>query len=464
MSEEIGPRNDENVLVADGEDSLVSPDGGSADAPIAVLIQPDDDGADDEQSLPDTATMAAQPDELDEGVVAMPEEVDAVEHGHAEEAASSDQEELVEVVPGEHEDVPSVPLRRHRKQARIQAEAEPVPPYLQQTPSVDDADSSHAADESDAAHAAVTLDIVVEAPADEASECDWRHDWPRNELVIFGRLDPNVSRAPTVDGVSRIRGMVEIIEIDDESGESGIVAKVPVQILPIAHGFETLSRDLRRPRGQLQRMEPVPVELRGASKRLQDKDARYANTRWSMLFGLEVSLVRRVERNSQHYGRWRGTGIVRAVSPFDVGIESYLRVTLSVATAQHKAHLRGASSTTNEVDVLVRTEHEHAQRFRHGGQRLLVEAEVYSRTSVLREAHPDLEGLDDEIKERLRILREGLLLATMGEFPDAAAEEDFVRWVKAGSQGIEGRPGRRSVPGRRQQPVRRMAATPSESA
>ena len=51
-------------------------------------------------------------------------------------------EELVESLVHEQEEAPSMPPRRHRKQARSHGEDEPVPPYLQQIPSADDADPS----------------------------------------------------------------------------------------------------------------------------------------------------------------------------------------------------------------------------------------------------------------------------------------------------------------------------------
>jgi len=367
---------------------------------------------------------------------------------------------------------PDVTLRRHRKQPRTQADG-----HTNGAASLTHAAVS--ATDRGAALAEVAGDVtraVAElAPAEEIPDVDWRQRWPHNELVIFGRLDPNVSQAPTVDGVTRIRATVEIIEIDESSGATGVVAKVPVQILPVARGFDPVYEYLRRARMQHRRIEPFPVELRGASKQLYDKDARYATTRWSMLFGLEVSLVRRVDRGVGHYGRWRGAGTVRDARPFELGTESFLRVTLSVGASQRKAQLRGPSSTTAQVDVLVRVEHEHAQRFRHVGQRLLVEAEVYSQTSVLRATHPDLEGLDEELKERLRILREGLLLVTMGEFPDGAAEDDFAAWIKAGRPMPPGRPGRRSRPrqrhasgtvvqGEHPSASRKAAAAPTEAA
>lgn len=376
----------------------------------------------------------------------------------------------------ERETVPSVSLRRHRKQPRSHTDTsvngvallQPLPPMAAADVMSNDADAV-----ADVAQTETSAGAGL-VPVDDLPDPDWRQHWPHNELVIFGRLDPNVSQAPTVDGVSRIRATVEIIEIDEASGASGVVAKVPVQILPLARGFDPVFNEIRRARKQHQRIEPFPVELRGASKRLYDKDARYANTRWSMLFGLEVGLVRRVDRSVEHYGRWRGTGSVSNVRPFEIDTERYLRVTLSVAASKRKAQLRGPSSAIDQVDVLVRVDHAHAQRFRHVGQRLLIEAEVYSQTSVLRATHPDLEGLDDELKERLRILRQGLLLVTMGEFPDVTAEEDFTAWVTAGRPGRPGRPGRRSaqhrhgstglaVTGQGSSDSNKPAATPSEA-
>ncbi len=58
------------------------------------------------------------------------------------------------------------------------------------------------------------------------------------------------------------------------------------------------------------------------------------------------------------------------------------------------------------------------------------------RTSRLRATQPDLEGLDDELKDRRHELRKGLLLVTMGEFPDEYAEDAYAAWVRPGIQGI----------------------------
>jgi CBS domain-containing protein len=355
------------------------------------------------------------------------------------------------------------PLRRHRKQPRSSADvheaATPmgrqavvlapivtptdttIEAVLQTMPS-HDVTAVPAEDDTEPVPGTVASD-ATDTPSDDA---DWRQAWPRNELLIFGQLEALVSQAPTVDGVTRIRAAVEIMEIDDASGATGVIAKVPVQILPVARGFEPLFKEITRAREQRRRLRPFSVELRGASKRLQDKDGRYAHTRWTTLFGLEVSRVTRVEHNVAHYGRWRGTGMVIAARPFAIGNEEYFRITLRVAAGIQKAHLRGVSSALDQVDVLVRAEHEHAPRFRHVGQRLLVEAEVCSQISVLGAAHPDLEGLDDDAKERLRILREGILLVTMGEFPDERAEADFGAWDAAERPGPPGRPGYRLSP------------------
>lgn len=358
------------------------------------------------------------------------------------------------------------PLRRHRKQPRSSADTHDagpptgrqavvlvpivtptdtmIEPVLQTIPS-HDVTIVPAEDNTEPVPGMEASD-AIDTPSDDADDADWRQAWPRNELLIFGQLEALVSQAPTVDGVTRIRAAVEIMEIDDASGATGVIAKVPVQILPVARGFEPLFKEITRAREQRRRLRPFSVELRGASKRLQDKDGRYAHTRWTTLFGLEVSRVTRVEHNVAHYGRWRGTGMVIAARPFAIGNEEYFRITLRVAAGIQKAHLRGVSSALDQVDVLVRAEHEHASRFRHVGQRLLVEAEVCSQISVLGAAHPDLEGLDDDAKERLRILREGILLVTMGEFPDERAEADFGAWDAAERPGPPGRPGYRLSP------------------
>ncbi len=333
--------------------------------------------------------------------------------------------------------------RRNRKQARngTNSDAPPAPSARQRaaTPYDELPPAQRGSDEESFPDAQTSISV-------EANGTDWRQQWPRNELLIFGRLDMFVSFAPTVDGVSRIRAAVEIMEIDESSDAAGIVARVPVQILPKARGFRALFGDMTRSPKSRQRARPVAVELRGSSKCLQDRDRRYANARWTTLFGLEVTSIKRVDENVDQYGRWRGTGVVTAVRPFEFDYVRYFRVTLSVVPTAQKAQLRGTSSAVDLVDILVRDEHEHAARFRHVGQRLLVEAEVCSQTSVLRESHPDLEGLDDEMKERLRILREGILLATMGEFPDERAEADWDDWNRAGRPMPAGRPGRRLSP------------------
>jgi hypothetical protein len=95
------------------------------------------------------------------------------------------------------------------------------------------------------------------------------------------------------------------------------------------------------------------------------------------------------------------------------------------------------------VDFLVAPEHEHADRFRHIGQRLLIEANVAADVHRMNDNHPDLEGIDDPRRRaQLQVLRESMVTVTMGEFPDEDAEHAYRAWVKAGRPGPErqGRP------------------------
>ncbi len=111
----------------------------------------------------------------------------------------------------------------------------------------------------------------------------------------------------------------------------------------------------------------------------------------------------------------------------------YQRVTAVVELKQRKPRLRGTSITHVPVDFLVAPEHEHADRFRHIGQRLLIEATIAADTQRMNSNHPDLEGIDDpRRKAQLQVLRETVVTATLGEFPDAEAERAYEAWVKAG--------------------------------
>ena len=110
----------------------------------------------------------------------------------------------------------------------------------------------------------------------------------------------------------------------------------------------------------------------------------------------------------------------------------YQRVTAVVALKQRKPRLRGTSVTHVPVDFLVAPEHEHADRFRHIGQRLLIEASISGDVQRMNDNHPDLEGLDPRRKAQLQVLRESIVTVALGEFPDEAAEREYQAWVKAG--------------------------------
>jgi hypothetical protein len=293
--------------------------------------------------------------------------------------------------------------------------------------------------------AAVELAVPVAAcvpdPMTGVDDSQWKTTWPTNELIICGFLVPQISQTPTVDGVSRMRAAVDITEIDAVTGATGTIARVPIHILPLAAGFGPVFNEIARARKQRQRLQPIPVELRGVCKRLADKDPRFAKVRWSTLFGMEISQVQRMDRQADQYGRWRGMGIVSGLRSYAINGVQYLRVTLNVIATKPKARLRGTSAQCDQVDVLVWSGHAHLQRFRRLGQRLLVEAEVSAHTHVLHPNHPDLEGLEAEVKARLQVVRQSLLIATLGEFPDQAAADEFAAWGRAGRPAAQGRSG-----------------------
>ena len=123
----------------------------------------------------------------------------------------------------------------------------------------------------------------------------------------------------------------------------------------------------------------------------------------------------------------------------------YQRVTAVVSLKQRKARLRGTSITHVPVDFLVAPEHEHADRFSHIGQRLLIEAAIGGEVQRMSEHHPALEGIDDpRRKAQLQILRQSVVTVTLGEFPDEEAEREYRAWIKAGRPRPErgGRPPR----------------------
>lgn len=279
------------------------------------------------------------------------------------------------------------------------------------------------------------------SPVDDPHNPDWKEHWPSNELVMYAVLDPSTAQAPTIDGVRLIRTQAQITEIDPDTSDIGIVAKVPVQILPMARGYEPLYNEITRARRTKQRVQPFMVEMRGVCERLADQDTRFATARRTTLFGMQISHVKRIDKDQMQFGRWRGRGTVSAVRPFELDGVDYYRVTLDVATTKKKVFFRGESAQVDPVDVLIRKDHPRVQRFRRVGQRLLIEAEITAQTSIMRDTHPALEGLDDETRQRLATIRQGIVLTNMGEFPDEQAEQDFANWQRSGA-GNPGRPGR----------------------
>lgn len=148
--------------------------------------------------------------------------------------------------------------------------------------------------------------------------------------------------------------------------------------------------------------------------------------------GVEVHKIARAASDAEQFGYWRGRVTVIASRRYEYRGMPYQRVTGVVALKQRKPRLRGTSVTHIPVDFLVAPEHEHADRFQHIGQRLLIEATLAGDVHRMHPDHPDLEGLDPRRKAQLQLLREAIVTVALGEFPDDAAERDYHAWVAAG--------------------------------
>jgi hypothetical protein len=182
---------------------------------------------------------------------------------------------------------------------------------------------------------------------------------------------------------------------------------------------------------------------------MPDRDLRYATERYSVRMGVEVHQLRRVPGDTEQLAYWRGRVTVTGFRRYAHKGLPFRRVTGVVAYTQRKPHLRGVSVTHIPVDFLVAPDHEHADRFRHVGQRLLVEANISGDVYRMNTDHPDLEGIDDPRRRaQLQILRESVVTVTLGEFPDEAAEQAYRSWVKAG----------RPFPGSQPPPARQSTA------
>lgn len=267
----------------------------------------------------------------------------------------------------------------------------------------------------------------------------WRIKWPTNLVIVRGLIEPSLAQSPTADSVNRIRTTILVTEIDPDTPEQvGLVARIPVLVLPLAHGYGSIANEVSAARrkkqpGQRVRIEPVMVEARGISKRIEDRDTRFAEPRRTNLMAVEISSVRRIHKGSEQLSFWRGRGTVVSHRPFNLGDREFLRVTLKVPSARHRSYLRGPALNEDPVDVLVQKDHPHYERFRRIGQTLLVEAQVTSQTNTLRDDHPSLDGVEEDVKRRIQTLRQPLVIATMGEFPNDQAETDFNAWVEAGA-------------------------------
>ena len=272
------------------------------------------------------------------------------------------------------------------------------------------------------------------APTPEADEPDgqaWREQWPANAVHIVGRLLPRVSEAPVLDGVQRTR--MDLALVEQAGDEFGTMGTVPLFVMPGAPGFTPIYNEIRRARKQKRRLDPIMVEIHGVLRQMPDRDLRYAGARYTVLMGVEVHQVKRVARDAEQFAYWRGRAQVVASRRYEHKGIPYQRVTAVVALKQRKPRLRGTSVTHIPVDFLVAPEHEHADRFRHVGQHLLIEATIGADVYHLPADHPRLEGIDDpRRKAHLQVLRESVVTVTMGEFPDEVAERDYRVWVRAG--------------------------------
>ncbi len=272
--------------------------------------------------------------------------------------------------------------------------------------------------------------VIDPVSADDLLDPDWREHWPDNEVRLVGQLLPRVSDAPTMDGVQRTRMEVSLVE--HHAGAFGTIANLPVFVMPGASGFTPIYNEIRRARNQDRRLKPILVEMEGILRQMPDRDTRYANERYAVLMGVEVHKVARAAGDAEQCGYWRGRVTIIASRRYEYRGMAYQRVTGVVAVKQRKPHLRGTSVTHIPVDFLVAPEHEHADRFGHIGQRLLIEATIAGDVHRMHPDHPDLEGLDQRRKAQLQLLREAVVTVALGEFPDEAAERDYRAWVKAG--------------------------------
>ena len=359
---------------------------------------------------------------------------DSVDDGSPETDAADLDPRALDAVPEEAEVVTAellvntlveaVAPRRNRRRRPDDGQAEPA--ELQQ-PLADDNDAVMEQDTADQ-HSEL-LDSTV-ASLGVLDDSAWREHWPDNTVHIVARLLPRLSDAPALDGVQRTR--MELALVEHHAGEFGTLGNLPIFVLPGAPGFTPIYNEIKRALRQKRRLDPVTVELRGILRRLPDRDTRYASARYSVLMGIEVHDVKRVENTAEQFAYWRGRAMVIDSRRYEHQGMDYQRVTAVVALKQRKPRLRGMSVTHVPVDFLVAPDHPHADRFRHIGQQLLIEGTIAGDVHRMSDNHPALEGLDPRRKAQLQVLRESIVTVAMGEFPNDAAEQDYAAWVKAG--------------------------------
>ena len=408
------------------------------------------DGWDQQLDIADIPT-SAQPGEAAPSIPDLPPDAvvdgvpDAVVDTIPDAAMGAVQNVEIEAAPAALvETLLDIAAPRPNKRRRLEAAPRPraVPPLSAAT------DAARGDDKADGPDVIVAAESVpVRLPADDLDEPAWRQHWPDNEVRIVGRLLPRASDAPALDGVQRTR--MELALVEHVGDAFGTMGNLPVFVMPGAPGFTAIYNEIQRARKQKRRLDPIMVELQGVLRQMPDRDTRYANERYAVLMGIEVHKITRVAADAEQFAYWRGRAQVVASRRYEHKGMPYQRVTAVVALKQRKPRLRGTSLTHIPVEFLVAPEHEHADRFRHVGQHLLIEANIGADVHRMSDHHPALEGIDDpRRKSQLQVLRESVVTVTLGEFPDEHAERAYHTWVKAGRPRPqrEGRPARVSAP------------------
>jgi hypothetical protein len=408
-------------------------------------------GTDAPRSDAPAAQEGGAPERQTDGGVGDDEPAETAAPGAAADLVDRAVDAALEDPTEEHDSVPPASLvetlvetaaPRRKKRRRADDQDERGAPTLASATKTNGEHAASAAVESDDVPLALTPGAApaLEAPDDPA----WREAWPDNEVRIVGRLLPRTSDAPALDGVQRTR--MEIALVEQVGDAFGTMGNLPIFVMPGAPGFTPIYNEIQRARKQKRRLEPIMVELEGVLRQMPDRDTRYAQARNTVLMGVEAHKITRMARDAEQFAYWRGRATVVECRSYEHRGMPYQRVTAVVALKQRKPRLRGVSITHVPVEFLVAREHEHVDRFRHIGQRLLIEATIAADVHRMGDHHPALEGIEDpRRKAQLQVLRESVVLVTLGEFPDEAAERAYRGWVKAGRPRPSRRPGQSRV-------------------